>query len=662
MPYTSQHAGSLNFDANELIVVLERPISTQFIANWRGFILDRSTYTTRSGYFPCNHVRVAATNSTELFDLTVTAANTRQFITSSASSLHYQLKLNEIENCSIIESQQNQGGHDSINQTGSIKDTVKESLYVSQSQLEKFSKQQQHQQHASNTLASNSALMSFQTANVNSLSPSSSSSSSSSSSFSQTSSSLSQTSKQMMPFLNNNSKPKSVGELMRSGLTDSHIILNWLRELGMVSYYDLFVKSGYDLLTIMKATPADLSAIGILDPTHRSLLKQHMARLDIGEMEDKLNKFLMYVDSVEDMLKLIHLEQYTDRIRMQQNVYKNFDEFVTTLSCEDLEELGIEKLGHQKKLMLVVKKLKENLIQKNSKNLHPPPMPLLTSTMPNMQSLVQSLENLTAAESHSRSTSTSLSSSSNNEVAEIASSKPLRQQPPLPPRVSSMLMTSSSNCSYATMPRNKKPIWKSIETTDGYDTNSNNNSEEINHYSSGQTGNLNLLRLHHIESVSNPSSPLKMRHLDVNSLLVPPTPPPMPLISLPTPNVHKITRRISPFTNLSASSTQNVSLNLSVTSKLNGSINQMNLIDRSIYGKLSNGSSGSTNELSSTMMMMNNSLNQYAASNINENNGEENGTVALNDLDSMLCDLNKQLDAMLDVEKFRNSNLNVGRS
>lgn len=57
-PYTSGHVGSLNFGANELVTVLERPTTG---ANWRGFILDRCNYTTRTGYFPSSFVKLLTT-------------------------------------------------------------------------------------------------------------------------------------------------------------------------------------------------------------------------------------------------------------------------------------------------------------------------------------------------------------------------------------------------------------------------------------------------------------------------------------------------------------------------------------------------------------------------------------------------------------------------
>jgi hypothetical protein len=458
-----------------------------------------------------------------------------------------------------------------------------------------------------------------------------------------------------------------VGEMMRAGLTDSHIIFNWLSEMGLEMYYESFVKSGYDLLTMMKATPADLSAIGILDPSHRNLIKQSMLMLDVSELEDKLNKFLMYVNSTDEMLKLIHLEQYAERVRTQQSMYKNFDEFVTTFNCEDLEELGIEKLGHQKKLMIVIKKLKDNMNQKSLKNMLPPPPP--SSCSSNMMAYVKHLASIPdEPPTHLTRNAAELTrlyegvrgvrSSSNNNISREEfnpSERPVKKQPPLPPRVSSVIMQPTT-CSYATMPR-KKPVKKSIESTtttpDDHEASPRQDidSDHVGGRAMPTAQNLAHLMSHlDASSLSNPTSPMKMKqHLvaDVNSMFVPPTPPAMPLINLPgVASVHKITsKRMSPF----ASNLLNNS-NLINLSKLDGgSMNQMNLIDGSFNGKMND----SSNELRKISNNLNTSLNNSSSS--KQSGG--GGGVVLNDLDSMLCDLNKQLDAMLDVEKFRNSDI-----
>lgn len=80
--YLSSHSGALNFEANELVVVLERPAPNSNVNEcseiysslgasiyggvvtnlWRGFILDRRNFTTRSGYFPSSYVNLVDVN------------------------------------------------------------------------------------------------------------------------------------------------------------------------------------------------------------------------------------------------------------------------------------------------------------------------------------------------------------------------------------------------------------------------------------------------------------------------------------------------------------------------------------------------------------------------------------------------------------------------
>jgi len=155
--------------------------------------------------------------------------------------------------------------------------------------------------------------------------------------------------------------PACVLALMRQGLSDSQIIFAWLADSRMQHYYQHFVQAGYDLLTVLRATPADLSAIGILEPSHRLQIKQSMASLDVSGLDLQLGRLLATVASVEQLLQLVHLEQYSAALTGH---CRSLDEFASGLSWEDLEELGVRKLGHQKKLLLVAKRLREVLAHK----------------------------------------------------------------------------------------------------------------------------------------------------------------------------------------------------------------------------------------------------------------------------------------------------------
>lgn len=60
--------------------------------------------------------------------------------------------------------------------------------------------------------------------------------------------------------------------------------------------------------------------------------------------------------SLEEWLQILRLEEYLPALLDQG--YQTVDD-VTQLTWEDLEEVGIVKLGHQKKLMLAIKRIKD---------------------------------------------------------------------------------------------------------------------------------------------------------------------------------------------------------------------------------------------------------------------------------------------------------------
>lgn len=64
----------------------------------------------------------------------------------------------------------------------------------------------------------------------------------------------------------------------------------------------------------------------------------------------------MFQGSLEEWLQLLRLEEYYPALLEQG--YHTVDD-VTQLTWEDLEEFGIVKLGHQKKIMLAIKRIKD---------------------------------------------------------------------------------------------------------------------------------------------------------------------------------------------------------------------------------------------------------------------------------------------------------------
>ncbi|XP_034165811.1 caskin-1 isoform X9 [Pangasianodon hypophthalmus] len=136
----------------------------------------------------------------------------------------------------------------------------------------------------------------------------------------------------------------------------SEAVIEWLSEFQLQLYAPYFISAGYDIYTISRMTPEDLTAIGVTKPGHRKKMLSEINKLSVTEWTlDKKPANLC------EWLNMIGLSQYHQIL--VQNGYENID-FITDITWEDLQEIGITKLGHQKKLMLAVKKLAE--IQKGS--------------------------------------------------------------------------------------------------------------------------------------------------------------------------------------------------------------------------------------------------------------------------------------------------------
>lgn len=90
---------------------------------------------------------------------------------------------------------------------------------------------------------------------------------------------------------------------------------------------------------------------GIKKPNHRKRLKAEIDNLNVG---DGLPEHVP--GSLEEWLRLLRLEEYLAALHQQG--MRSVDD-VTTLTWEDLEDIGIVRLGHQKKLLLAIKRIKD---------------------------------------------------------------------------------------------------------------------------------------------------------------------------------------------------------------------------------------------------------------------------------------------------------------
>ncbi|KAM7382190.1 hypothetical protein PAMA_012855 [Pampus argenteus] len=130
---------------------------------------------------------------------------------------------------------------------------------------------------------------------------------------------------------------------------DAEAIYQWLCEFQLEQYTSNFINAGYDVPTISRMTPEDLTAIGVTKPGHRKKISMEIGKLSIPEWLPD------YIPSdLGEWLSVIGLPQYHKRLC--DNGYDSIT-IVKDITWEDLQEIGIIKLGHQKKLMLAVKRL-----------------------------------------------------------------------------------------------------------------------------------------------------------------------------------------------------------------------------------------------------------------------------------------------------------------
>ncbi|XP_060716252.1 caskin-1 isoform X1 [Tachysurus vachellii] len=138
----------------------------------------------------------------------------------------------------------------------------------------------------------------------------------------------------------------------------SEAVAEWLTSAQLQFYTTNFLTAGYDLQTISRMTPEDLTAIGVTKPGHRKKMLSQITKLSIPEWIPKEKP-----TNLAEWLSQIGLSQYYQTL--VQNGYDNMD-FVSDITLEDLQEIGITKLGHQKKLMLAVNCLGDPLKEEDT--------------------------------------------------------------------------------------------------------------------------------------------------------------------------------------------------------------------------------------------------------------------------------------------------------
>ncbi|CAG9540489.1 unnamed protein product [Cercopithifilaria johnstoni] len=145
----------------------------------------------------------------------------------------------------------------------------------------------------------------------------------------------------------------SFSDIILKGMPEAEILALWLGNLGYPEYLTAFLTQGYDLSTIARITPEDLTALGITHPIHRKCLISEIHRWRIRDSWPTL----VPSGELRDWLPLIGLPEYITLFENQG--YCRINE-IQNFMWEDFEDIGIKKLGHLKRLGLAIKKIKDH--------------------------------------------------------------------------------------------------------------------------------------------------------------------------------------------------------------------------------------------------------------------------------------------------------------
>lgn len=148
----------------------------------------------------------------------------------------------------------------------------------------------------------------------------------------------------------NDLMPINVKGMLLHGVSGHQVIKAWLKSIKCEEYTDNFINNGYDMHLLVRMTPQDLAAIGCKSPNLRKKLLSEIKKLNL---EDQIPCTRPH--SLDQWLDTLKLREYRDRLC--QEGFDTIDK-LCEISWEDLEDIGITKLGHQKKLLLAVERVK----------------------------------------------------------------------------------------------------------------------------------------------------------------------------------------------------------------------------------------------------------------------------------------------------------------
>uniref|UniRef100_A0A1I8B6T3 SAM domain-containing protein n=1 Tax=Meloidogyne hapla TaxID=6305 RepID=A0A1I8B6T3_MELHA len=146
----------------------------------------------------------------------------------------------------------------------------------------------------------------------------------------------------------------NIGDMLAKGIPEQEIFAEWLQRLCLPEYLALFLAQGYDLPTLARATPEDLTTLGITKPDDRKCLVQDIQCW--RNVTDNWPTDISKESPTRDWLTAIGLKQYIQQFERQGCLTV---EELEQLEAEDLEDMGVQKLGHAKRIWLALRKLRE---------------------------------------------------------------------------------------------------------------------------------------------------------------------------------------------------------------------------------------------------------------------------------------------------------------
>lgn len=146
--------------------------------------------------------------------------------------------------------------------------------------------------------------------------------------------------------------PMNVKGMLLHGLPSDEVMRNWLSSIKCDEYIENFIYHGYDIHLVTRMTPQDLAAVGCKSPALRKKLLLEIKKLNL---DYEIPHFEPSI-SIEKWLEMLKLSQY--HAVLSAEGYETIDE-VYKLTWEDLEEIGITKLGHQKRLLMGVERIQK---------------------------------------------------------------------------------------------------------------------------------------------------------------------------------------------------------------------------------------------------------------------------------------------------------------